>query len=277
LTDKLLAIGWDVGGWYGSKQGIAMLSADPEGTIEFVDDPVTKRISKEVIPSGNPVKFFSDLIGISNCVANNRKIILAVDAPLAVPENYRKLISVTEDFLNDEGNLFREKDHIDSKIFFRDCERWVKERFQKPMPCVGSWLGNNATLAQAYTVYWTNKNSNWSLLPQQKEQSNAKNKIIEVYPATIKEEKRNSKIKEFFAKKVENGKKFQKLEEGTDEYDAAICALHALAFGMENEWCKENNLPALVGYEEKRSSADKEWEFPEKEGWIYHFDEFEAS
>lgn len=109
--------------------------------------------------------------------------------------------------------------------------------------------GNNASLALA--VVQNLHNEDFLLIPQKSNGSNRA--VIEVYPGIVKTEyKRNNPVIPSLINHIPD---YLKL--GSDEYDAAICALHALLFLGAGHAL---SLPELTHY---RDDMNRE------EGWIY--------
>ena len=80
--------------------------------------------------------------------------------------------------------------------------------------------------------------------------------MIEVYPALAKVKGKNEGYPAIQSLLPPN------MTAGTDESDAAICALHALAFALSG--CSES-LPPLVWPDETATDVARH------EGWIYYF------
>jgi hypothetical protein len=113
-------------------------------------------------------------------------------------------------------------------------------------------LGNNATLAITLTALL--QQQGFSLLPQQQE--TAELAMLEAYPAMMKQQFRSTAP----ATAAFSPLLPAELQPGNDSYDAALCALMALAHASEGR-C--SLLPPLV-----MPPAG----LPRDEGWIYHFE-----
>lgn len=283
--ENVLGIGWDVGGWCGDSQGVCLaeeqngslelLSAQEESESNLLRDSFKLPNSSSI--KSNPVKFFTDQLDLPSIDVNQyQRIVLAIDAPLAFPTKFKQFISSQNEGFT-ENWILPSDAHIDSPFFFRDCERWIKEEYEKrPMTAVGDSIGNNALVAQLLVDRWR-QDEKWCLHPQGEanERTNENQRsIIEVYPATLKCKPDETKeIKGSF----ENLLPEVDHEIDDDEYDAMICALHALAFAGEFEDLN------LCGYEDSINDASSteggtgvELDYPLEEGWIYSFEEAKA-
>lgn len=79
---------------------------------------------------------------------------------------------------------------------------------------------------------------------------------IEVYPALAKNPSNDDRVLRDIARFLPEDP-----DPDPDDYDAAICALHAIQFGAGNE---VEGLPPLI-------PPDLDSEEVKEEGWIYHF------
>jgi predicted nuclease with RNAse H fold len=172
-------------------------------------------------------------------------LIIAIDAPLAFPRAFRGLINGTISDIPVTGA------EIENTLAYRSCERRVAERYgKKPLSAPFDKLGNNATLAIAVA----NKLSKdgFHVVPQEAVAS--ERSVIEVYPALAKTGLDSATpaipaLHHFLPSSV---------RVGTDQYDAAICALLGILYGGGG--------PAL-GLPTLENFAD---DFPDlDEGWIF--------
>lgn len=185
-------------------------------------------------------------VGAEN-VANLRsapKLVVAIDAPLSFPKAFRNLLNGKASTQSVPAT------EIESRLAYRDCERWVKKEFgKKPLSAPFDKLGNNASLAMS--VASALQQEDHTVVPQSAER--AARAVIEVYPGLVKagSRKADPAIPEVARHLPEN------LDEGTDRYDAAICAVVALVFLGGGA---QLGLPDLVPFPH---GADPE------EGWIF--------
>lgn len=245
----ILGVGWDVGGWKGDKQGVAAVTHGAGG-VEWLGRPKSFRLSS-LTPQCGVVDFIRQ--GWPNAeddVLSTHRIVIAIDAPLAFPEAFVKLL--TGRAIPDVAAGGRE---IDNPLAYRATDRHILNTFQKkPLSASFDKLGNNATVAMVYVRRWAAQ-CGLPVLPFEPPHANG-SAIIEVYPAL-------TKVK---------GEKFchpplqrllpQSVMPGSDESDAAICALVALAFLLDGS---SAGLPRLVGPDPHASDEELR-----SEGWIYH-------
>ena len=239
---KIISIGWDVRGWRGTQQAVAVL--------KISNDQLEWSISRDFqFEANRPLSLSSLLepalgVNYQAYIHDADKIIIGIDAPLAFSKEFLHL-------LNDGSSEFLPTEsQITNLLAFRRCEHWIKETYGK-MPLSASFdkLGNGATLviAMAHSL----KKEGYQLLPQAA--LDADKAIIEVYPGIHKVEPNRASIA------------IQPIHQhipsdclpGTDQYDAAICAITAAIHAGAGA---QLNLPALAAYQSS---------FDPAEGWVY--------
>lgn len=237
----VLGIGWDVGGWMGNKHGLAIAEWEyGNGSITWLG---TATIALTEILT--PQEIYRLVTGKVLDESSN-KIVIGVDAPLGFPIDYQNLVS---GYPLDFSKPQRE---IDNRLAYRETERYLHRVFsKKALSAPFDKLGNNATVAIYYAKRWAEYG--YQLHPMADSQDSSKS-IIEVYPALSKTKGGmvTSPILELLP---------LNLKVKTDEYDAAICALLAIAYGANGTHPK---LPILVGPPKKLA------DYARQEGWIYH-------
>jgi predicted nuclease with RNAse H fold len=246
---NVLGIGWDVGGWIGRKQGVAVATFGRDG-LQWRGHPRAFRL-KDL---GSRDWSLLDLIrvawsGAPNELLGQHRMVLAIDAPLGFPRAFARLLAGGEaPAFNPDGN------EIDNPLAYRVCDRHVFDVLgKKPLSASFDKLGNNATVAMHHARRLARLHSA-RVLPFDAPDDAAVS-IIEVYPALAK-----------VPKDTCCHPPLQRLLPGdvvasTDECDACICALLALAFGANGT---EPTLPRLVGPAPDALAAARE------EGWIYY-------
>jgi len=139
---------------------------------------------------------------------------------------------------------------IYNPLAYRDCERWIQQQHgKKPLSASFDKLGNGATLAMA--LCQSLRTEGYQLLPQ--DGDDAARAIIEVYPAIVKQQaKREAPAIAVLDQLIPSG-----IEAGTDQYDAALCALLAAVKAGAGAHL---GLPDLVGLQPG---------FTPEEGWVY--------
>jgi len=242
----MLAIGWDVGGWMGTNHGWAMCEVREDGTLVWPTSPMELRIGAAGRFDLN--EMVRRLSGTDDLTIEGQRVVVAVDAPLGFPSQFRRLLS-------GENVDFRAPDReIDSELAYRETDRDVHERLgKKPLSAAFDKLGNNATVAMVHTRRW-HEDDEFSV-PPLTEVRNPDRVIIEVYPALAKD-RRTGEAKGILSSCIPSD-----LERGTDAYDAAICALHAAKFGGGHALPEFSQ---LVG-------PERVTDVIAEEGWIYYF------
>ncbi len=241
-----LGVGWDVGGWCGSKQAVAVVSwQEGESELSWLGLSVPFSLSRRVPLSLSGL--LAPALGHSFGLPRAERVSLAIDAPLAFPRAFHALL---------QGTLATEQvpeDEMANPYAYRDCDRWLHEQYgKKPLSASFDKLGNNATLAITLTALL--QQQGFTLLPQQQE--TAELAMLEAYPAMMKQQFRSTAP----ATAAFSPLLPAELQPGNDSYDAALCALMALAHASEGR-CPL--LPPLV-----MPPAG----LPRDEGWIYHFE-----
>ncbi len=243
-----IAVGWDVGGWRGSRQGVAVLAYDGLHRA-WVGAPVAFTIEALTRAGGGLL----DLIRIAWAQApddllDRSRVVLAIDAPLGYPLAYQRLVSEREVGTFDLGP------EIENRFAYRDTERHIFATFgRKPLSAPFDRLGNGATVAQAYALRWAAAHG-IPIVPFSTDTGG--HAILEVYPALVKEPRIGLCVPSMAPLLPPDA------IPSTDTYDAAICAIHALAFARNGA---DTDLPALCGPADTMTQH-----VCEAEGWIYH-------
>jgi hypothetical protein len=233
----------------GAKQGVAVVSHGPNG-IEWLGQPKSFRLSSLKTLCGVEDLVRQVWTGAPRDILKTHRVIIAIDAPLGFPVAFTKLLNgvAIPDF--EPGGR-----EIDNPLAYRATDRHVFNTFgKKPLSASFDKLGNNATVAMIHVRRWAAQ-CGLPVLPFDTPAENG-SAIIEVYPALAK------------MKGQQNC--YEPLERllpphvvaGTDECDAAICALLALAFALSGT---SDLLPPLVA-----PDATVSTEYLRAEGWIYH-------
>lgn len=243
---QVIAIGWDVRGWRSRDQAVAVLAFDDDssslhwlgvsGQFQFsVDKPLGLSSLIEPAIGGQ----------LDSINLKNTQIVIGIDAPLAFPRKFVELF-----LAKNESTIFPPDKEINNSLAYRDCERWVYEQHsKKPLSAAFDKLGNNATLALCMAQ--SLKTEGFKIIPLDVNTSDRA--VIEVYPGITKRGK----------KKIDRAIKSvdrhipAKLSPGTDQYDAAICAILAATFAGKGS---DLELPDLVPPDSR---------FDNNEGWIY--------
>lgn len=245
MKEDLIAIGWDVRGWQNRNQATAAvrLGADSR-KAQWLG------ISKPFrLKAGSELSFEAlakPAVGRDHLdyLRSASKLAVAIDAPLAFPNAFRYLLG---------GKALSHtipKIEIENRFAYRDCERWVKEKFgKKPLSASFDKLGNNASLAMVAATAL--QKEGFEVVPQNTR--HAGRSLIEVYPGLVKigSQKVDPAIPQLALHLPKT------LRRGSDQYDAAICAILGLVF---LDGGKRLDLPDLIPFPD---DADP------KEGWIF--------
>lgn len=243
LSNKIIGIGWDVGGWMGRKQGFSICLWDKEyNAFEWLGLPIEKSLPKTKLLS--PYDIFELILNCNydEIEINNCDMVIGIDAPLGFPNGYI-------DFING-NNIIKHKPifEIKSELAYRETERHIYDVFsKKPLSAPFDKIGNNATVAISHVRAWV-ENYNFILQPSH---TMGTNSIIEVYPALIKD---NNAYFNMFNELIP-----QEINRKSDAFDSAICAIMAIKYLVGEELL---NIAKAVSPKDIDSYID--------EGWIYY-------
>lgn len=238
---RIIGIGWDVGGWLGKKHGIA--------TAEYSGDKIkwVLKPSATGLPESGfvPRDFYPDFDNHDDTVI----VTAGIDAALAYPAAFRRLVS------GQDAKIEKPGAEIDNLFAYRDTERHIYQMFQKkPLSATFDKLGNNTSLAIMTARKWC-REYNFCLQPANKAgEHHTSHHLIEVYPSLIKS-KGFAPIYSQLIKHIP-----PEVKVNSDAFDAALCALLAVSYGLSGE---STLLPALV-------FPPDDWNNENGEGWIYY-------
>jgi len=245
LADELLVIGWDVGGWMGNNHGFSLIKYRyQQESWCWSGNSVELGIPRDSLFA---LDYILEKASYKKPLSEHSQVIIAVDAPLTFPAEFKKFLNDNQYFLS------RPSKEIYNPLAYRKTDRYIYEKFKKkPLSAVFDRLGTNATVAIAHLRKWRQEYG-FSLLPVQKNRPNRI--IIEVYPALLKNSKAAPAFKPIKSLLPED------LSPNTNAYDSALCAIMGLAYKKE---VNIKGLPELVKVPQDDEQA-------KKEGWIYHF------
>lgn len=238
--NKILSIGWDVGGWMGKKQGFSMCVWDREKhDFEWMGKSLEMGLPEGHLLAPNEIiKFFLEEVN----KYDDYQIVIAIDAPLGYPKDFVKFVN-GERILNSKPSS-----EINNVIAYRETERHIFKTFgKKSLSSIFDKIGNNATVAISHIRMWSD---NYQFVIQPSDRVGSK-EVIEVYPALIKED---GKLKQLFDKAIPND-----VQRESDAYDSAICSLMGLKYYVGEE---------LLGV--PMAKRPQHIEQYNEEGWIYY-------
>ncbi len=228
-----LAIGWDVGGWLGKKQAVAVIEVGDDETWRYVGRPAAFTLrGRERL---NVLELVRTAWPEAPADALDRgDVVLAIDAPLSFPAAFVRLL---ERAPTSPPSSDRE---IDNELAYRACDRFIHAEHERKKPLSASFdkLGNNATVAMVLTRRWR-ESEGFRVLPWDAPRD-PRREIIEAYPALMKSKGEVvDRVRALLDVRLPDAGRGL----GEDELDAAICALVALAhLGIVDP-----QLPRLVG------------------------------
>ena len=199
--NDMVFIGWDVGGWHGQKNSLAVIDINGQLVEGF---PIT-------------IENIRDEEAFIKMINHFPKFVLGIDSPLRFPKAFK-------DLLNDslKGLIKQDYKMIQNPLAYRYTDKKIHQVFEKhPLSASFDKLGNPATVA----MYYINKfkeQLECSILPFDTKSENRN--VIEVYPAILDPDVffKHGKIFECYEEMKAKGKT-------GDEKDAIKAAFIALA------------------------------------------------
>ncbi|AOM82170.1 DUF429 domain-containing protein [Salisediminibacterium beveridgei] len=247
---KFMGLGWDVGGWMGKNHGLAVCVWDGESDcVVWPSQPFATAMPKDRLWR---VSDLVEMMKSGDSFHEDIRITVGVDAPLGYPELFTQLLN------GSKVKQTRPDREIDNRMAYRQTDRYIyKTRSKKPLSASFDRIGNNATVAMLHANQWREEEG-FTLEPQDNSNGSSRT-IIEVYPALVKMA-RYKKVQPFLEKQMPAG-----LDSGTDAYDAAICALYAMAYQTKGKLLPELVHPKVAELDQARH-----------EGWIFPFEQIES-
>jgi len=245
-----LAVGWDVGGWQGRNQAIAILRYEDDRWNWFGE---ARAFSLTELPADNTSLVDFIRMGCKDApddVLDRYNVTIAIDALLGLPLAFQKFVA------GERIDRPLTKKYIDNSLSFRTTDQSVHSTYCK-MPLSASFdkLGNNSTVAITYANAWSRQHG-VAVLPFDAPVDH-RHVAIEVYPALVK-----------VPGTTECMARFNQFMQGTENLisharDAAICAVFASAWPHPR--LADSGSPLrLLG-----PDADMDMETISAEGWIY--------
>ena len=261
MPEKILYIGWDVGGWEGKQDGVAVVMVDANGRLTLVQPPVCVGLRGLLCSGAFSV---GSLLGACGVNDGWGRVVIGIDAPLGWPIEAARLMSPDSD---EPPYMPGCAGEIENRLAYRFCDRVVYRRCgKKPLPAVFDRLGNNAT--KAITACRLLAQSDGAVLVPQGG-TTGKVVICEAYPALWKSGGRKADRLREEAEMALVGCVMPK--PGCDEADAVLCALTAACYDNQSRGLG-TELPELYlpehEYGRKDTEADAETTV-KTEGWIY--------
>lgn len=222
-----MAIGWDVGGWLGTKQAVAAITIEPDGAWRHVGNAC--RFSVPMIVDHGVLALLRVAWPEAPAdVLETHRTVIAIDAPLSFPAAFTRLLA------GEHPERIHWSKEIENPLAYRACDRYLAaEHKKKPLSASFDKLGNNATVAMLMTRRWGQREG-FRVLPFDAS-TDGRRELIEAYPALLK---REGVVVDRVRELLPTG-----LADATDEQDAAICAVVALA----HLGATDARVPPLVG------------------------------
>ena len=224
-NSKCLGIGWDVGGWRGNKNAVAMAMWNGTG-VDWV------AVKRRKLPGVGATfaEFLEHFLGseaklrLEQAVDRKVPVVLAIDAPLGLPTAFVDSLKHPADTQFESD--FAKGGFIDNPLAFRETDRTVAEIFEKtPLSATFDKLGNPASVARWYVQQWTRTGARPSFKMMVKK-GKPPFSLIEVYPALAKEMPQKASAPcTGYRKSIKRA-----APKNEDEKDAMLCALIALAY-----------------------------------------------
>lgn len=251
---QLVSIGFDCGGWQGKKNAFSALIYD-DSQISWKPPRI------EEIPNNPGFISFEKLVEILNLPPNPDEIIIAIDAPLGIPNDFIP-------FFDGKIQMKKPASGIENRVAYRYTDQYINRVSGiKPLSILDK-MGINMTVARTHVNEWS-KDGFKIVSPKDPQEGK---KIIEVYPGTIR------KCSPFVKNQI--GKILSKLHDlsilknydyylpvpgaqKSDELDSALCAILGMSFLVKDN----SEIPKLESIIPKEYLNNDNYI---KEGWIYH-------
>jgi len=243
---KIISIGWDVGGWYGDKNGCTVMEYQNGIILQLPPILFDFRGNDSVygIDSITADKILAPIKPYLQSQDINVKIIIAIDAPLSFSKNFKQLV----DRKIDVSSFSRIKKN--NSIAFRKTEILINNKFKNCLSPVFDTIGNTTTLAIGFKYIPVDSISYDSI-------ENSNRIVIEVYPGILRGTiyYSNTSIIDskchFSSGRYESCKKYYSdLGSGSkpkssemDEYDSMLCSMLGISFAKSFYGDQENKIP----------------------------------
>jgi hypothetical protein len=253
-----LCIGWDVGGWHGRKDGLAVLALFNDGTVQRVGRCQRAALG-DMVYSG--ILDLEQLLGLVGMLPEIRwpRIVIGIDAPLGLPCAFVE--SSASRLTDNPARIGRlPATVVENRLAYRDTERAVcaeyRPRFRKgwrPLSPSFDGMGSNISKARrAAAQLRTLEPELVRVVPFEADTTAVA--VIEVYPA-LWNALRSDELDPSVAAVVGSAKS----EPLPDVRDGVLCALAAA--------CYERTLRDMKGRPQVTLPPDNE--LVTREGWIY--------
>ena len=146
MRQPVLGVGWDVGGWIGRKQAVAIAKWD-DHSAQWRGTPV--RFSIADLGESWSV---DDLVRYAwpeapSEILQTHELVMAIDAPLSFPVAFSELLAQRS-----TPSIDPRVAEIDNPLAYRETDRHIYRTFlTKPLSGSFDKLGNNATVAMVHT------------------------------------------------------------------------------------------------------------------------------
>lgn len=251
-----LCLGWDVGGWHGSRDGLGALVLRADGTVDVAGSPVRCSLGREIAEG----RFSLDVIVRRLAVASTpdavNRVVLGIDAPFALPESFTEAVGTPLNVRHGlAGGL--PADYIENRLAFRFTDREVFRLTGKhPMSASFNLLTNSTMKGRAALSQLAATDSDdVRVLPFDHDDEDARLVVIEVYPALWKREgcARNPALRKVLEALPE--------DLDPDAVDGVLSALTAAAYEATRMEL-ESDLPWILPPPSQEPRV-------RTEGWIY--------
>lgn len=286
----VLGIGWDVGGWMGSRQGVAVARLDTgSDKLSWVGRPATFALPRDR-PSSPEWLLETAEIQRATDLLQTHRVVIAIDAPLGFPRNFCELLAGRPSCTGERGATWRPDTELENRLAYRATDRHVGHMARKPLSASFDRIGNCASVAMLHLRAWREEQG---AVVRPMDSGPGVIEVIEVYPALVKgvpvarapqsdgdlrgRERVNRALHpefgavlrrmEYPSEGVFSERRMESLgRDEPDAFDACICAVHALCFAANGAAM----LPRLVGPEDVPEVRERDRELVGTEGWIYY-------
>jgi hypothetical protein len=264
--DPVYLFGCDMGGWQSADETKGDALAVCKWTAS---SPAPQHVVATAAVLFFPVAEESDLVKyLRQALAENARIVVAIDAALAWPVEFTRLVANAAKGLEYDRRQFPTA--ISNPYLYRETERFIKLHVRKgkdPLTAPGDKFGNNSSKAQMLVAWFRGQLPDACRPPfggwEAERARLSRHTIIEVYPDASRHSRQFKALKwpAYQERIADLGNK--------DIADAKVCAMTGLCYAMAAGLIPSQAGYPLVYLPDHPLTSDIRREVIPEEGWIF--------